>query len=724
MLLMALPNEHLMTFNQYKDAKTLFAAIQTRFGGNDATKKTQKTLLKQMYENFSTQSTYEPNVSQLAHEDLVQIYEDDLEEMDLKWQLALLCMWKRRFFQKTSRKITINRNDTAGYNKSKSYMADDEVPTNMALMVFLDFEVHNDKTCSKICSKRFEILKTQLDDLRIEFNKSEFNLASYKRGLASIEEQLVFCKKNEVIFCEQIAVLKRDISYKNSEISMLKSGLEKLKQEKESNQLKIKKFNNASKSLDKLIGSQIPNNRRKGVGFVSYNAVPPSPIMLFSPSKLELSNSGLEEFQQPKFEGYGPKTSNSANEDISNEAKESLDAALVKELVSDDKLEKKPVFPTVAIKEFNRHKQQEKPIRELVNLFCLWKFRPCAGSLQLPSKGKGVLKTATASTLDNGEMEITATIDGKVKVVTEASIRRHFMLEDYDGSTVPVESHHTPTGAPSTLRPHLSPTPRSSIRQETKISQSSSPPYFNLADEAASTGVDVRHGRAATTVKKLEKTVKTSQARRRAKIVVYDAEEDLEDPSKHGRKIDEIDQDPDISLIQNLDFDVAKETLVYIRRSAATNKGKGIMTESEPVQIKTKLHKEEQAMTQAQQRTYMSIYIKHMESHTLQQLRGYSFDVLKPLFETTMRRVKIYVPIESEVDRAVPEFAAGSSKRGVKEELDQGSSKRQKTGESSELAEEPRDKDANELSQEELQQMMIIVPEEGMHIEALQSNIQ
>nr|GFB67717.1 hypothetical protein [Tanacetum cinerariifolium] len=32
MLLMALPNEHLMTFNQYKDAKSLFAAIETRFG--------------------------------------------------------------------------------------------------------------------------------------------------------------------------------------------------------------------------------------------------------------------------------------------------------------------------------------------------------------------------------------------------------------------------------------------------------------------------------------------------------------------------------------------------------------------------------------------------------------------------------------------------------------------------------------------------------------------
>nr|GEY17128.1 ribonuclease H-like domain-containing protein [Tanacetum cinerariifolium] len=57
MLLMALSNEHLMTFNQYKDAKTLFATIETRFGGNEATKKTQKTLLKQLYENFSATST-------------------------------------------------------------------------------------------------------------------------------------------------------------------------------------------------------------------------------------------------------------------------------------------------------------------------------------------------------------------------------------------------------------------------------------------------------------------------------------------------------------------------------------------------------------------------------------------------------------------------------------------------------------------------------------------
>ncbi|GJW76043.1 putative ribonuclease H-like domain-containing protein [Tanacetum coccineum] len=189
-------------------------------------------------------------------------------------------------------------------------MADEEVPTDIALMAFSDSEVDNEKTCLKTCLKSFETLKTQLGELRIEFNKSEFNLATYKRGLASVEEQLIFYQKNEVIFCEQIDVLKRDISYKDSEISVLKR--------------------------------------------------------LFSPPNLDLSNSGLEEFQQPEFEGYGPKTSKSVNEDTSNEVKESSDASLVEELVSNDKLEKKTVFPTVAKINFIRPQQQEKPVRKPV----------------------------------------------------------------------------------------------------------------------------------------------------------------------------------------------------------------------------------------------------------------------------------------------------------------------------------------------------------------------
>ncbi|GJW22241.1 hypothetical protein Tco_0032863 [Tanacetum coccineum] len=127
----------------------------------------------------------------------------------------------------------------------------------------------------------------------------------------------------------------------------------------------------------------------------------------------------------------------------------------------------------------------------------------------------------------------------------------------------------------------------------------------------------------------------------------------------------------------------------------------------------------------------MSTYLKNMAGYKHTQLKNKNFEEIQILFEKEMKRVNIFVAwmqlvkgsetIESEVDREVPELGAGSSKRDAKEELDQESSKRQKTGESSELAEEPRVKEADELSQEELQQMMIIVPEQGMNVVALQT---
>nr|GFD35938.1 ribonuclease H-like domain-containing protein [Tanacetum cinerariifolium] len=44
-------------FNIHKYAKTLMEAIEKRFGGNTKTKKVQKTLLKQQYENFTGSSS-------------------------------------------------------------------------------------------------------------------------------------------------------------------------------------------------------------------------------------------------------------------------------------------------------------------------------------------------------------------------------------------------------------------------------------------------------------------------------------------------------------------------------------------------------------------------------------------------------------------------------------------------------------------------------------------
>nr|GEX82113.1 hypothetical protein [Tanacetum cinerariifolium] len=82
------------------------------------------------------------------------------------------------------------------------------------------------------------------------------------------------------------------------------------------------------------LGSQIPDNSKKVLGYESYHAAPPPPTGLFSPPKLDLSYYSLEEFKQPMFEGYGPKTSKNVSEDIPNEFKEYPDAPLVKDRVT------------------------------------------------------------------------------------------------------------------------------------------------------------------------------------------------------------------------------------------------------------------------------------------------------------------------------------------------------------------------------------------------------
>ncbi|GKF04200.1 ribonuclease H-like domain-containing protein, partial [Tanacetum coccineum] len=130
-LLISLPNEHQLKFNSYKDAKTLMQAIENRFGGNAATKKTQKNLLKQQYENFTAsntkviEQTYErlqKLISQLEmhdNEDLQQINLVDLEEMDLRWNIAMLTMRARKFLKNTGRKLDLANKERIRLDKSK-----------------------------------------------------------------------------------------------------------------------------------------------------------------------------------------------------------------------------------------------------------------------------------------------------------------------------------------------------------------------------------------------------------------------------------------------------------------------------------------------------------------------------------------------------------------------------------------------------------------------------
>ncbi|GJS21273.1 hypothetical protein Tco_0449905 [Tanacetum coccineum] len=67
----------------------------------------------------------QPNSPQLVHEDLQQIHPDDMEEMDLRWHMAMLIIEGKKFFEEYRRKLTVNGNETLA----------DEGP-NYALMAF------------------------------------------------------------------------------------------------------------------------------------------------------------------------------------------------------------------------------------------------------------------------------------------------------------------------------------------------------------------------------------------------------------------------------------------------------------------------------------------------------------------------------------------------------------------------------------------------------------
>ncbi|GKC03849.1 putative ribonuclease H-like domain-containing protein [Tanacetum coccineum] len=257
----------------------------------------------------------------------------------------------------------------------------------MAHMASSDSEV---KTCSKTCLKNYESLKKQYDDLLAKQLQTKFEAATYKRGLDNVEAQLVTYRKNDVLFSEEVVVFKREVGCKQYKINMLKTEFEKVKQEKDGIDFKIEKFYKASKDLDQLLGSQITDKSKKGLG---YSAVPPPhPLIYNRPNKLDLSYSGLDEFKEPEFKGYGPENSkqesNVVCENKSDNSKKNSNKSLVKEQVSQDKSsfvegygpntddeeqdeskpksEKKTVIPTADKKEFAKHKNNEKPFKRSV----------------------------------------------------------------------------------------------------------------------------------------------------------------------------------------------------------------------------------------------------------------------------------------------------------------------------------------------------------------------
>ncbi|GKA85896.1 retrovirus-related pol polyprotein from transposon TNT 1-94 [Tanacetum coccineum] len=260
----------------------------------------------------------QPNIPQLDNEDLQQIHLDDLEEMDLRWQMVMLTIRARRFLKNTGRKLTVNGNETIGFHKSKvecynchkrghiarecralmnqenrnrentkrvvpvetttsnalvscdgsSYDWSDQAeegPTNFALMAYSSTSsnsmVSTDSTCSSSFLENVKILKEQNEQLLKDIRTSKLNAIAYKTSLESVEARLLVYKKNEFVYEKDINVLKHEIHLREVAIKELRRKLELAKKQKDKIQLTVENFENSSKNLSKLIDCQIVNRK-------------------------------------------------------------------------------------------------------------------------------------------------------------------------------------------------------------------------------------------------------------------------------------------------------------------------------------------------------------------------------------------------------------------------------------------------------------------------------
>ncbi|GJY42708.1 hypothetical protein Tco_0430921 [Tanacetum coccineum] len=221
-----------------------------------------------------------------------------------------------------------------------------------------------------------------------------------------VEAQLITYRKNEVLFSEEVAVLKREVACKDYEINVFKSKFEKVKQEKDGIDFKIEKFDKASKDLDQLLGSQITDKSKKGLG---YNVVPPPhPLIYNRPKKLDLPYSGLDEFKEPEFKGYGPKNSKQESNEVcdkkSDNSKENYDESLVEEQVSQDRssfvessvnVDKETVFLVNKKVEFTKPENHEKPVKKSVRPKAVNTARSYTGQVNVVRvKGVNVIKSS------------------------------------------------------------------------------------------------------------------------------------------------------------------------------------------------------------------------------------------------------------------------------------------------------------------------------------------
>nr|GFA18380.1 hypothetical protein [Tanacetum cinerariifolium] len=313
-----------------------------------------------------------------------------MEEMDIKWNMALLSIRADKFWKRIGKIISIQGSDVAGFDKSKvecfnchkmgyfareckeprsqergrkesyrqgskaeekilkalmaidgmgwdwSYMeneedhalvADGEAPIEFALMANIENKVFDNSLCSNDCKKNTDSLNSKIKELKSELSESNNYLYHYKLGVAQFEERLKEYKEREEKYIVKIRTLEMYRASNLDSIKILTNEVETLKEEKDVVDGKLARLLKSSKDLKNIIESQRSEKVKEGVG---YNAVPPPAADLYLSPKKDLSWTDLPEFVDDTVTDYSrplPTLVSTSAEDQNKDTSTSEDVA-------------------------------------------------------------------------------------------------------------------------------------------------------------------------------------------------------------------------------------------------------------------------------------------------------------------------------------------------------------------------------------------------------------
>ncbi|GJW31426.1 putative ribonuclease H-like domain-containing protein [Tanacetum coccineum] len=322
-LLMALPEDHLSLLSQLeihgacistKDANKKFLRVfESDVKGSTASSSSKQNVV------FISENTSSTN----------NLDEFDLEEMDLKWQVAMISMRMKKFYKKTGRKLQFDAKEPVSFDKTNvecyschktghfarecrskgnqdsrrrdawntgnkdrdngrrsgkqedskdlvtldgegvdwtSHSKDEQ--ENYALIAYSSSGLDIEVTsCSKECKESYAKLKKLYDEQREQLRDANIEIHAYTQALKKVEAQLVSHQQSQLWYEKRIRFMKINLDDKTDVLTYHKKLLPTAKKEKEELKDKVEKWHNSSKNLNILLNSQMSARDKAGLGY-------------------------------------------------------------------------------------------------------------------------------------------------------------------------------------------------------------------------------------------------------------------------------------------------------------------------------------------------------------------------------------------------------------------------------------------------------------------------